>query len=498
MSNDALIGCTGFIGLSLQHQHNFNYLYSSNNINQIEHKSFRYVVCAAPSAKKWYINDNPDEDLNNIENLLKNIKNIKHVAKFILISTIDVYGADQVAQSSTNESTNPIPSNMYGKNRFYFENELKSYFEDKILVLRLPALFGMGLSKNSFYDMLHNNMLDKIDPKSIFQVYNIENLWDDILNYMPYSCVNLFTKELCISDVKHLFPYNPSGPCRNVAYRAKSEIIKERNIHDDMKIWIEREMMKERLSVSQICVGKLDTKLFNTLPKSLGVNSFDYVPTMHFDWGNMIVDSNVITWHIQSVAYALNFNIGTKEFTEHYRVFTEKVVKQLKGIKTITLGCPKLRNHAVMSDIITELRNMAEMTPKNVKLCLEINPKEYGASWGHNVESVCSLVKLVDNLYVTLDIGCVMMSDTMPAIDIISNIGEKLGHVHISVPNMDIITQQSLKKHVKFVNALQHYDGDFSIEQKGSTLLELWSVINFVKDIYKPVLLKNGSVTSER
>ena len=67
----------------------------------------------------------------------------------------------------------------YGANRFYLEQALADAF-DVIHIVRLPGLFGPGLKKNIIFDLLNDNMLEKINPASVFQFYDLTRLWSDI------------------------------------------------------------------------------------------------------------------------------------------------------------------------------------------------------------------------------------------------------------------------------------------------------------------------------
>ena len=44
---------------------------------------------------------------------------------------------------------------------------------------RLPGLFGPDLRKNVLFDLLHDNLLEKIQPRSTFQWFDVELTWED-------------------------------------------------------------------------------------------------------------------------------------------------------------------------------------------------------------------------------------------------------------------------------------------------------------------------------
>lgn len=173
---NALIGYTGFLGSNLKKQNNFNFFYNSKNINEIKNKSFDLIVCCAPNAEKWFANKEPVKDLNNIKNLIENLKNVS-CKKFVLLSTVDVFSYP----IDVNENThiNEIKLNPYGLNRRFFEKFVQNNFINH-LIIRLPALIGGGLKKNAIFDLHNKNQISKINNESFFQFYPVNILWRSI------------------------------------------------------------------------------------------------------------------------------------------------------------------------------------------------------------------------------------------------------------------------------------------------------------------------------
>ena len=174
----ALIGHTGFVGSNIMLDHKFSHLYNTKNINTIHHRHYNLIVCSGTSAAKWYANLYPDDDLSNINSLIDNLETVT-ADKFILISTIDVYNDTQCEQ---NEDFMPAHSSTaYGTNRLYLENKIMKMFKN-YQIIRLPGLFGPGLKKNIIFDAINNN-LSEINTLSIFQWYDITDLYKDIIKY---------------------------------------------------------------------------------------------------------------------------------------------------------------------------------------------------------------------------------------------------------------------------------------------------------------------------
>ena len=172
----ALIGFTGFIGSNLLRQTEFGYLYNRNNVVDSQNEEFDLVVCTAPSAEKWRANKEPERDLEEVNNLISSIKNIK-TKHFVLVSTIDVYMNPYNVFEDTPMELNGL--HPYGKNRYLIEKFVRRNFQNHLIV-RLPALFGCGLKKNFLFDLINSNCLDWTDRDSEFQFYGLARLWADM------------------------------------------------------------------------------------------------------------------------------------------------------------------------------------------------------------------------------------------------------------------------------------------------------------------------------
>ena len=171
----ALIGYTGFVGSNLNQQNKFDDVYNSKNIQDIEGKDYDLVVSAANKAEMWRINQEPEQDLKEINEFISHIGKAT-IKKLVLISTVGIYknpnGANEDAEIEL-EGLTP-----YGKNRYHLEQYCRDNFDTTII--RLPGLFGPGLKKNVIFDLLNNNNIDKVHADGVYQYYNLENIWHDI------------------------------------------------------------------------------------------------------------------------------------------------------------------------------------------------------------------------------------------------------------------------------------------------------------------------------
>lgn len=212
MKAAALIGYTGFVGGNLDKRMTFTHRYRRRNIADIKGNEFALVVCAGMPAEKWRANQNPNEDAENTDRLIEAISRVE-AEEFVLISTIDIYQNDRICT----ELDQAQPMHTYGKNRLKVEEFVKDRFLNSIII-RLPALFGPGLKKNAIYDLMHNNQVEKINPKSEFQWYDLDWLADDITRCRANGVkeVNLFTEPVSMGRIcNEIFPgtqLNPNAP----------------------------------------------------------------------------------------------------------------------------------------------------------------------------------------------------------------------------------------------------------------------------------------------
>lgn len=194
----ALIGYTGFVGGNIKQQHSFTDFYNSQNIADIEGKSYDLVVSAANRAEMWKINKEPEKDRAEIDEYISHIKKAK-IRKLILISTVGVYKHPiNVDEDTKIETVGLLP---YGVNRFYLENYCRESFDTTII--RLPGLYGDGIKKNVIFDLLHNNELDKIHKDGVYQYYNLDNIWGDIEIALKHGLplLNLATPPVSTEEV---------------------------------------------------------------------------------------------------------------------------------------------------------------------------------------------------------------------------------------------------------------------------------------------------------
>ena len=219
-----LIGFTGFVGKLLAKQTKFENFFNSKNIEDIKNFNHKTIVCSGSSGIKWLANKYPRADLDNINKLIHNLKQID-CKKIILISTVDVFKKPYLVDEDSKPTSQGL--HPYGRNRLILEEFITSNFND-YLIVRLSGLVGKGLKKNIIYDFLNNNNLDKIDSRNYFQFYPMVNLWNDIeislinnLRLIHLTAEPINVMELAEYCFKIEFKNRLSQPVINYDFRTK-------------------------------------------------------------------------------------------------------------------------------------------------------------------------------------------------------------------------------------------------------------------------------------
>jgi nucleoside-diphosphate-sugar epimerase len=199
----AILGHTGFVGSNLIQQHPFSDFFNSKNSQEVLAGEYDLVICAAAYAVKWVANKDPEGDARHIGALIDLVQKIR-AKVFILISTVDVYPIPKNVDEDT--SVRGVANHTYGSNRFALEECVRGVFPNHHII-RLPGLFGSGLKKNAIFDLLTNNAIEKINPASLFQFYDLARIWSDISNIMErkIKLINFATEPISMGEIASQF-----------------------------------------------------------------------------------------------------------------------------------------------------------------------------------------------------------------------------------------------------------------------------------------------------
>lgn len=148
---NALVGYTGFVGSNLYMSGAFDAVYNSRNIEVAYGTEPELLVYAGMRAEKYLANNAPEKDMELVRQAEANIAKIKP-GKLILISTIDVFKIPGNVDENSVIDTEDL--HAYGYNRYQLERWVREQYKDALIV-RLPGLFGKNIKKNFIYDYIH-------------------------------------------------------------------------------------------------------------------------------------------------------------------------------------------------------------------------------------------------------------------------------------------------------------------------------------------------------
>lgn len=146
----ALVGYTGFVGGNIDRKADFDARYNSKNIQEAYGTRPDLLVYAGLRAEKYLANKEPEKDLARIREAFDNIRRIDP-RELVLISSSDVYKVPVGVDEDTPVDTENL--HAYGLNRYYLEQWVREAYPEATIV-RLPALYGVGIKKNFVYDFI--------------------------------------------------------------------------------------------------------------------------------------------------------------------------------------------------------------------------------------------------------------------------------------------------------------------------------------------------------
>lgn len=226
-----LVGCTGFVGSNIYAAagNAIDAGYHSKDIEEAYGTKPDLLIYAGLRAEKYLANCAPEKDMELIQQAERNIAAIDP-KRLILISTIDVFRTPKGVDETTAIDLEGL--HAYGYNRYCLELWVRERYPDALIV-RLPGLFGKNIKKNFIYDyinvipfMLKETKMNELaardpqirdyyeqqengfykvkavdadrpflkekfrklgfsalyftDSRSVYQFYNLANLWRDI------------------------------------------------------------------------------------------------------------------------------------------------------------------------------------------------------------------------------------------------------------------------------------------------------------------------------
>ena len=496
MACNAIFGYTGFVGGFLTKFYKFDNLYNSKNINTAINKSFNTIFISCMPAVKWLANKEPEKDNAILESLKKIFETIK-AKKVILISTIDVYPLNYVTPNENtviNPSTTDVQT-TYGRNRYLFEEFIKSKFKHHYHIIRIPSVFGNGLKKNILYDLLNDNEVYKIQSNTMFQWYNLEWLKLDIeicIKNKISEC-NLFAEPLETSRIIELFPdvmtcstnlVPPSIQIKTIHYKyfpngENGYIRNKGEIYDSIRLFVERYKKRKQcpftLCVSNISNYDLQHEQYCNILNHYGFKYIEIAPTKFDSWDNLFshgLTKTVLPFYsFQSITYTIQHSIFGS-YQDKLLTHLQKVIDLAcsNGVKNLVFGCPLNRKDnsdggdKVFIDFMTKLGDY--IGKHDLIISIENNSKKYGCEYLNTISEVGDITKRINHpkIKMMVDIGnCIMEDDPLESL---LGYSELIHHVQISTPFLNPFINYNIKEYSKFITLLKqiNYNKVISLE----------------------------------
>lgn len=450
---NALLGYTGLVGSHLRERlHPDTTMYfNSKNFKEVTKHKFGNVFCACVPAMKWLANQNPCDDLSTVHDIFDTLVEIEFCRNFYLISTIDVHEHEKMCQveDCAYPSTEP-----YGSHRLGLEKQLRERLGSRLVVVRLPALFGLGLKKNVLFDLLEDNGLPALNINTAFQWYSLSWLWDDICyistNLPRAGTVNLYSPKIETRVVaENFFPaavdrmtvgerleYNHSSKHGMVERRSVPEILQEMGRFIDMYRYTKR---KNHMVVSNMAWDPCHDDHAIFLMKRFGVRKVEVLPTKYAEWETLFAhggdfakkfeENGIEVYSLQSLLHGVNGDFLNSPLSVRKHLRRVMTLARDKGCRVVVLGAPRARVKGIPEDYLLEILDDVQQGFEDVRLCLEPNARAYGCHIGTDLSSVLRIVG-PSNFFMNLDTGNARMSgDSPPRV-----VSDKILHVQISTP----------------------------------------------------------------
>ena len=262
-----------------------------------------------------------------------------------------------------------------------------------------------------------------------------------------------------------------------------------------------------KYSISNIAwSAEYDNKMYAFL-KAQGIDGLEIAPTRLFTnpYDNLEL-AHEYAWMLknkyglevssmQSIWYGVKESIfGTDEDRKYLLDYTKKAIlfAESMGIKNLVFGCPRNRNmpegdkKQYMETAKAFFKELGDFALRhNTVLALEPNPVIYNTNFLNYTKDACELVKQVgsEGLKVNIDMGTMIYNKENP--HLVKTYKNLVNHIHISAPNLAVISQCTEYKTLKKVLSKIDYDGYLSVEMGNCNDIEkVKQAVIFLKEVF--------------
>ncbi len=407
---------------------------------------------------------------------------------------------------------------LKNKNNFiesYYEKEDNGFYKCKSLT---P---DENKKLKEYFNTIDFSALNFTDSRGIFQFYNLAYLWKHIIIALENNIkvLNLATEPVSIHEVYHYIlqkdfrnEINNSVPYYNFKtkydslYGGKNGYIFDKEfILEDIKQFVEKEKHPIKIAISNIAWPKeMDNEIYAFL-KDKNIQGLEIAPTRIIEM-NPYDHLEEAKTKIEKLKQEYNFDIVSMqsiwfgktekifESEENFNTLLEYTYKAIDFAEAIhcpnlVFGSPKNRymgnykeDYPKAIEFFTKIGKYA--LEKNVVIAIEPNPTIYNTNFLNTTTEALNFVKQIhlDSIKINYDLGTVISNQE--SLDILRENLEYIHHIHISEPNLTIITPKQLHEELFAILREKEYNNYVSIEMKMQENKEdIEKTINYVRSL---------------
>ena len=258
-----------------------------------------------------------------------------------------------------------------------------------------------------------------------------------------------------------------------------------------------------KLTISNIAWTKEDTNRVYDFLRKNNIDAIEIAPSIFkenpYDNINeikeMIEEINFKVPSMQSILFKRTENIFySDEEMEETLKYLYKGIDFASAINCYNLvfGSPRNRNvnneEEYNRSIIFFKKLNEYLSKKDVYLALEANPTIYNTNFLNTTKDVVEYLNKINcnHIKLNLDLGTIITNNE--GLDNIKNYMDKISHVHISEPYLEIIKKRDIHKELLKILKENNYDKYVSIEMKTVENIEdIFNVILYLKELINEV-----------
>ena len=185
-----------------------------------------------------------------------------------------------------------------------------------------------------------------------------------------------------------------------------------------------------------------------------------------------LINNNLELIAMQSILYNQNhlkvFDENTSNDLKNYIKSAIKFAKNL-DCPILVFGSPKNREYEndYLEKAYTFFKEIGQFAfENNTKFCIEANPICYGTNFITNLQEQLTFLNYCNELGLGLHIDLGSMIINKEDFNILENLVDKIDHIHLSLPFLEIIRKENIDVFENLKYILKNYENYVSIEMK--------------------------------